>query len=206
MGLRHRAGGRGGGRGPPGGRRRGAGVPGAKGRRGPGTNRWRAPPGGHRGLGSGWVRAPYQPGRRPPAPYALPAPEPCAAQKRRPLRGFGCRPAVRLVPGGGLRLPERAAAVLGSAPRGGLGAGPQQHQGDARFQPCPAAGVLQAQRPGRSRARGQGCALRVAGAADAGRRRGLARHPDEKGPLAHARRSSRAGGGRRPPRSACPRA
>ena len=61
-------------------------------------------------------------------------PEPCAAENRRPLRGFGRRPAVRLVPGGRVCLPGPPAAVLVSSPRGGLGPGPPQHPGDPRLQ------------------------------------------------------------------------
>ena len=76
--------------------------------------------------------------------------------ERRPPCGFRRRPAVRVGSGGGVDLPEPSAAHPVGASGGVLGAGPEQHPGDGRLHPGPAAGVLQAQRPDRGRAGSKG--------------------------------------------------
>ena len=58
------------------------------------------------------------------------APQPCAEEIGRQVRRLRRRPAVRLVPGGRVRLPGPPPAVLVPPPRGGLGSGPSQHPGD----------------------------------------------------------------------------
>ena len=195
VGVRHRAGGRGGGGRPPGGGRGGAGVPGGAGRRGPGAKPGRPPPGGHRGLGGGGVRAPHQPGGRPAVAYALSGPEPCAAEKRRPLRGFGRRPAVRLGRAAGSVYQNQLQRALSL--RLGVAWGPDRHntremQGFSRAQ-LRAFSKRSAQIEAELEAKG--ALLRVAGAADAGRRRGVAGHQDGQGPLAHPEPAGRAAGG-----------
>ena len=70
----------------------------------------------------------------------------------------------------------------------------------AGFTPAPVAGVLETDGGDRGRARSPRRPLRVAGVADAGRRRGVAGHPAGQGPLAHPEpaRRSLAGRGRKP--------
>ena len=99
-------------------------------------------------------------------------------------------------PGGRLGLPEPAAAGADHKARSALGPGPPQHPGDGRLQQSPAAGLLQAQRPDRGRARSQRGELRIAGPAHAGRRRGVAGHQDGQGPLAYPQPFGRALAGR----------
>ena len=121
----------------------------------------------------------------------------CVALAARPLFVWG-RAAGSIYQA---ELQRGAVAAAG----GGVGAGPVQHPRAGRVHDGPVAGVLETGGRDRGRTGSPGRTLRVAGVADAGRRRGVPGHPAGQGPLAHRDdalwsmagrgRSRRSGGG-----------
>ncbi len=147
-------------------------------------------------LGGGRVRASHVEGGRPPAAHPLPGAERRATRAGRAVCGVGGPAVVRVGPGGRVDLSGRAATGAVAAAGGGVGAGPVQHPRAGRVHDGPVAGVLETDRGDRGRAGSSGRPLRVAGVADAGRRRGVAGHPAGQGPHAHPEPAGRPLAGR----------